>query len=145
MGTPGTPVFLLLSSFFFGCPMTYEFLGQGSDLSHSFNLHHSYGNTGAFNPLYQAGDQSCILVLLRRHQATVIFILAFITLQLLHLFAIVYGLNFSTKKSAPRGCVWVLSSALSPEPKTVLPNPQPCRITHGSPLSSFLGFTNLQP
>ena len=40
-----------------------EFAGQGSALSHSCNLHHSYGNAGSFNPLCQAGidpDHTCI-------------------------------------------------------------------------------------
>ena len=37
-----------------------EFLGQGSDLSHSFNLRHSCGHTGSFNPLCWARDGTCV-------------------------------------------------------------------------------------
>ena len=37
-----------------------EFLGQGSDLSHSCDLHCKCGNTGLFKTLGQAGDQTCV-------------------------------------------------------------------------------------
>ena len=40
-----------------------EFLGQGSDPSHSCDLCHSYGNAGSFNPLCWAQGQTCALVL----------------------------------------------------------------------------------
>ena len=35
----------------------WKFLGQGPNPSHSGDLHHSFGNTGSFNPLYQGGYQ----------------------------------------------------------------------------------------
>ena len=44
-----------------------ELPGQGSDLSHSCNLHHRYGNAGSFNPLCQAEHCTCVLVLQRCH------------------------------------------------------------------------------
>lgn len=43
-----------------------EFLGQGSGLSHSWNLHCSCGNEGSsLQPTVQAGDRTSILVLRR--------------------------------------------------------------------------------
>ena len=47
--------------FFLATPRPMEFPGQGSDLSHSFNLNRSLGNTGSSNPLCRAGDQTCVL------------------------------------------------------------------------------------
>ena len=32
--------------------------GQELNLSHSYDLHHSCGNAGSFNPLYWAGDRT---------------------------------------------------------------------------------------
>ena len=68
----GFLVFLLLLLFFWcfcllAFPWHMEFLGQGSDLSHSFDLHCSCGcgNTRSFNPLCHARDQTCVLVLER--------------------------------------------------------------------------------
>ena len=43
-----------------------EFPGQESDPSCSCDLHGSCSNTRSFNPLYQAGDWTCVLVL-KRH------------------------------------------------------------------------------
>lgn len=40
-----------------------EFLGQGSDPSHSFDLHCSCGNTRTFNPLFWEGSGTCVLAL----------------------------------------------------------------------------------
>ena len=37
-----------------------EFPGQGSDLSHSFDLCHSSGKAGFLNPLCRAGDRTCV-------------------------------------------------------------------------------------
>ena len=40
-----------------GCTCSiWKLLGQGLNLSHSYNLHHSCGNAGSFNLLHQAGD-----------------------------------------------------------------------------------------
>ena len=36
----------------------WMFLGQGLNLSHSCELHHSWGNTGSFNPLHRARDET---------------------------------------------------------------------------------------
>ena len=44
-----------LNFLFYGC--IWEFLGQGLNLSHSCNLHHSWGNARSFNPQSWAGDQ----------------------------------------------------------------------------------------
>jgi len=46
-----------------------EFLGQGSDPSHSCYLSRSCGNAGAFNPPCPARDQARVLALQRRHQS----------------------------------------------------------------------------
>ena len=44
-----------VSFFFFGYPEAYGyFQGQRSDLRHSWDLLHSWGNIGSFNPLFQA-------------------------------------------------------------------------------------------
>ena len=51
--------------FFLAAPQHMEFLGQGSDLSHSCNLRHSYSNTGSLNLVCQARDRTCILALQR--------------------------------------------------------------------------------
>ena len=55
--------------FFFFEPALWnmEFLGQGSDLSYSYNLCLSCGNAESFNPLCQVVDQTCILILQRHH------------------------------------------------------------------------------
>ena len=37
---------------------TWKFLGQGWNLSHSYNLHHSWGNNLSFIPLHRARDQT---------------------------------------------------------------------------------------
>ena len=55
--------------FFVDCHTHMEFPGQGSDLSCSFDLCHYCDNTGSFNPLCLAGDQTCILALQRCHQS----------------------------------------------------------------------------
>ena len=47
-------------------PRHMEFLGQGSDLSHSCNLRHSSSHARSFDPLCQAGDRTCIPAF-RRH------------------------------------------------------------------------------
>ena len=49
--------------FFFGHPTVYEFLGQGSDLSHSCNL------SQILNPLYRARGRTCNPALPRCHQS----------------------------------------------------------------------------
>ena len=46
-------------------PLYMEFLGQGSDLSRSCDLCHSFGSAGSFNPLCQARNLTCILALQR--------------------------------------------------------------------------------
>ena len=58
--------FLLFSpSFLLSFPLLHmEFLGQGSDLIHSWNLG-SCGNPWFFHPLCWAGDGTCILALQR--------------------------------------------------------------------------------
>ena len=43
-------------------------LGQGSDLSYSFDLRLNCGNTGSFNQLCWARDRTCVLALQRCHQ-----------------------------------------------------------------------------
>ena len=43
------------------------FPGQRSDSSYSCNLCHSCSNSGSFNLLCQAGDQTCVLALQRCH------------------------------------------------------------------------------
>ena len=45
-----------------------EFLGQGLDSSHICDLGCSWSNTRSFNPLCQAGDQTCTLVMQRHHR-----------------------------------------------------------------------------
>ena len=56
--------------FFFGCPMAYgSSLARNLNPSHSCELHYSCGNTGSFNPLCQARDQTCFLALKRCHGA----------------------------------------------------------------------------
>ena len=57
-----TLLFYLLFFFFLAYPRHVEFLGQGSDLSHSCNLWHSCSNVRSFNSLHQAGDRICVLV-----------------------------------------------------------------------------------
>ena len=53
-------IFKAIFFFFFCATMQHmEFLGQGSDQTHSCELHHSYGNTGSFNPLCWARDWTC--------------------------------------------------------------------------------------
>ena len=59
-------VFLLL---FFATLQHMEFSCEGSDLSHSCDPHCSYDSTRSFNPLCQAGDRTCVLVL-QRHCRT---------------------------------------------------------------------------
>ena len=51
----------LLLFFFFGLSVAYGVPGQGSDLS----LILACGSAGSFNPLCQAGDWTCLLVLQR--------------------------------------------------------------------------------
>ena len=57
----------IFSEFFFfsflAAPRHMEFLGQGSDLSCGFHLHHNCGNARSLNPLYRARDRTCVLVL----------------------------------------------------------------------------------
>ena len=59
--------------FFFNAPAkSWKFPGQGSDLNCSWDLSCSCGNAWSFNPLSQAGEQTCILPLqkfltLQRH------------------------------------------------------------------------------
>ena len=54
---------------FLAIPRHMEFLGQGSGLRHSCDLCSSCSNTGSFNPLFQARNQTCILVLQRHHHS----------------------------------------------------------------------------
>ena len=64
----GRCAILTVFFFFFSChPASGGIPRQGSDLSHSRNLHHSCGNTRSFNPLCWAGDRACVLVLQRNH------------------------------------------------------------------------------
>ena len=45
---------------FFGCAYSmWKFPGQGLNLSHSYNLHRSCGNTRSFKPPHWAGDRTC--------------------------------------------------------------------------------------
>ena len=46
---------LILFFFFFPTLRHIEFLGQGSDLSHSCDLSHSYGNTRSFTHCTRLG------------------------------------------------------------------------------------------
>ena len=55
---------LFFSFFFFPIPFMATLKAYGSSLAnpnprHSCNLHCSWGNTGSFNPLHWAGDQTC--------------------------------------------------------------------------------------
>ena len=59
--------FFLLLLLFLAAQQHAEFLGQGSDLSHSCDLCHSGSNPGSLNPLSWAGDQTCVPALQRRH------------------------------------------------------------------------------
>ena len=56
--------FFFFFFFFLATPQPMEFLSQGSNLSCSYNLP-SYSNAGSFNPLFQAGDRTCVPVLQR--------------------------------------------------------------------------------
>ena len=58
-----------LSGLFFVFPTLQhmEFPGQGSDPSHSCDLHHSFSNAWSFNSLCRARDLTCVLVLQRCH------------------------------------------------------------------------------
>ena len=59
---------------FLAAPWHMEFPGQGSEPSHSCDPYCSYNNARSFNPLCQARDRTCILVLQRQcrtHCATV--------------------------------------------------------------------------
>ena len=58
-------VFVIVVFVFFAALQHMGFPGQGSDPSHSWDLCCSCGSTGSLNPLYQAGDWTCILVLQR--------------------------------------------------------------------------------
>ena len=55
--SPKPSIFCLFS--FLAAPHHMQFLGQGSDLRCSYDLHCNHGNARSFNPLYQAGDQTC--------------------------------------------------------------------------------------
>ena len=62
--------FSFLFFFFFSAALEHmEFPGQGSDLSHSCDLCRSCGNAGSFNPLYQAGDWTCVSAFQRHCQS----------------------------------------------------------------------------
>ena len=68
------PLLFFLFFFFLAAPWRMEFLGQGSDLSHRYNLCRTCSNTRSFNPLCRAGDPTNILALQRHcrsHDATV--------------------------------------------------------------------------
>ena len=58
---------------FFFSPLTalkpVEFLDQGSDPSHSWDLWRSCGSARSFNPLCWAWDRTCVLVLQRHCQS----------------------------------------------------------------------------
>ena len=56
---------LLLLLLLLGCLWHMKFPGQGSDLSHSFNLCHSCSKCWILNPPCWAGDWTCIPVLQR--------------------------------------------------------------------------------
>ena len=54
------PTFYFVVTVFFNswtCSI-WKFLGQGLNPSHSWDLHCSCSNTGSFNPLHRAGDQT---------------------------------------------------------------------------------------
>lgn len=55
-----TPVFLKLKKkkFYGHTQGTWNFSGQGLTLSYSCNPGRTWGNTGSFNPLHRAGDQT---------------------------------------------------------------------------------------
>ena len=56
-------IFFFFFSSFLATSQHMEFLAQKSDLICSCNLHHSSSNTWSFNPLRQARDWTCVLVL----------------------------------------------------------------------------------
>ena len=60
---------LYLSMYLSAAPQHMALLGQGSDLSHSCDPHHSYSNTRSSNPLCQARDGTHILVPRSCHQS----------------------------------------------------------------------------
>ena len=55
--------------FFLAALWPMMFLGQGSDLSCSFDLRCSSGNARSFNPPCQVEDWTCVQVLQRHHQS----------------------------------------------------------------------------
>ena len=66
-----TPTPFPFSFFFFFWPPQAHGVppGRGSDPSCSFNLYRSCSIARSFNPLCQAGNQTCVLVLQRCHQS----------------------------------------------------------------------------
>ena len=59
LGTPSPLLYFVIFCLLYGHTHgTWKFPGQGSNSSHSCNLHHRYGNARSFNPLCLAGDQA---------------------------------------------------------------------------------------
>ena len=54
--------FFFFFSFLMAAPVAWKFLGQGLK---GLNLSHSCGNTRSLNPLYWAGDQTCVSAVTR--------------------------------------------------------------------------------
>ena len=53
--------------FFFGCPWHTEFLGQGSDPSHSCDLSCSCSSAGSLTHCARTGDRNCVPAFPRCH------------------------------------------------------------------------------
>ena len=57
------PILFFFYFSFLASPQHMELLGEGSDPSHSFDLHHCCGIAQSFNPLCWAREWTCTLVL----------------------------------------------------------------------------------